>query len=235
MLDTPIKTESPDSLSDRGDQFSSRKWLAAMTLSGCLVPGIYAADLPLMRWVGQRDLPGDLEKAIQLSEFFAHGFGVAIILISIAILFPGQRRKIPRMLACVIGCGVAANTFKSLFARVRPIATSSDLDSIHQTWGSFFPAWRTPETFDYATQSFPSAHTCTAFGLAIALCWLYPRGRFLYLACAGLAAVQRVVSQAHWPSDVAAGLCLSIFVTSCILAFAPVAQWFRRFENPKQV
>ena len=52
---------------------------------------------------------------------------------------------------------------------------------------------------------FPSAHAATAVGLAIALGVLYPRGRWLFIAFAFLAGLQRIEAQAHFASDVLAG------------------------------
>jgi membrane-associated phospholipid phosphatase len=57
-------------------------------------------------------------------------------------------------------------------------------------------------------QSFPSGHTATAVGLALALSSLYPGGRRLFALLAVLAASQRVLFDAHFLSDtlVAAGI-----------------------------
>ncbi len=62
-----------------------------------------------------------------------------------------------------------------------------------------------PFTFSYDFQSFPSGHSAVAFGLALALSLLWPRGRWLFLAGAVAVAVSRVVLGAHYPADVLGG------------------------------
>ena len=48
----------------------------------------------------------------------------------------------------------------------------------------------------------PSAHTSAAVCFAIALCWLYPRGKVAFVTLATLAATQRIAGGAHFLSDV---------------------------------
>ena len=76
------------------------------------------------------------------------------------------------------------------------------------------------------SQSFPSGHTATAVGLAIALCWLYPQGCRLFAGLAVLVALQRIHSGAHFLSDtlVSAGLAVALAVV--LFHFAPVGRWF---------
>ena len=54
-------------------------------------------------------------------------------------------------------------------------------------------------------QSFPSGHTATAVGLAVALACAYPRGRWFFAGMALLAACQRVGDGHHFLSDTLAG------------------------------
>jgi membrane-associated phospholipid phosphatase len=68
-------------------------------------------------------------------------------------------------------------------------------------------------------QSFPSAHSATAVGLAIGLSWLYPRGRWLFAAFAGLAILQRLDADAHYCSDVLAGGGVA-FVVAAICSYS---------------
>jgi membrane-associated phospholipid phosphatase len=53
--------------------------------------------------------------------------------------------------------------------------------------------------------------------LAIVLAAFYPRGRWLFPACAALAGLQRVLSEAHFASDVLWGAALGcIFAPLCV-------------------
>jgi membrane-associated phospholipid phosphatase len=57
-----------------------------------------------------------------------------------------------------------------------------------------------------------------AFGLCAALAWRYPRGRWLFLVFAVSAALQRVATSAHYPSDVCFGASLGFLGAALFLA-----------------
>ena len=79
-------------------------------------------------------------------------------------------------------------------------------------------------------QSFPSAHTATAAGLAAALIWLYPQGRLLFTLLAVLVGCQRIVSGAHFPSDVLVGAAAGCLVATFFLHVGRLPVWFDRWE-----
>ena len=77
-------------------------------------------------------------------------------------------------------------------------------------------------------QSFPSAHTATAVGLAIGLSWMYPRGRWLFAVFAALVACQRMQSCAHYLSDTLFGATVGFLVATVCIEYV---KWFDRFEG----
>lgn len=88
--------------------------------------------------------------------------------------------------------------------------------------------WSFPQE-DVTARSFPSGHTITTFGIAVAI-WLLTRGterasvgRWA-LAWAVLVGVSRVYRGVHWPSDVLAGACLGTLWACGLHA----AVWSRR-------
>jgi membrane-associated phospholipid phosphatase len=62
----------------------------------------------------------------------------------------------------------------------------------------------------YESTSFPSGHTVTAFALATALGFMFPRFRWFALLAAALVAASRVVITAHYLSDVIAGAAVGV-------------------------
>jgi lipid A 4'-phosphatase len=64
--------------------------------------------------------------------------------------------------------------------------------------------------------SFPSGHAATAAAVMTALWCLWPRPLYLYVAGAALVAVSRVITGAHYPSDVIAGAAIAVVVTRAI-------------------
>ena len=190
------------------------------------------ADMPVARYCDYLRVegrwPGDLERLFNMSEVFGHGFGVLFILLTVFVLDPKHRRTIPRLAAAAYGSGLAANCIKMLIARWRPHSFDLSVASVWDTFGGFMAFGAGGSRI----QSFPSAHTATAVGLAIALAWLYPRGRWLFAFFALLVACQRMQSGAHFPSDVLFGAAVGCLVaTFCIEHL----RWLDRFEGKADV
>lgn len=103
--------------------------------------------------------------------------------------------------SCVGLSGIAANILKQLVGRPRPLEWLKS------------GAWL-PHSFPghWLWTSMPSGHTTTAFSLLFALSVLAPRFKILWLALALAIAASRVVVNAHYVSDVAAGAALGMAV-----------------------
>jgi membrane-associated phospholipid phosphatase len=191
--------------------------------------------LHVARYAKQIDVPGDLQRLVRLGEAFAYGGTVAIIVLAAAILDLRGWRVIPRLAICAFGAGLAGDLVKTLVARTRPTAT--DLAGTYQ---ETFVAWlplladeRFAELeikYGSRLQSFPSAHTATAVGLAIGLTVLYPRGRWLFAMLAVLAGLQRIHSQSHFLSDVLAGAALGCAVGALCSGRSPLGRWLAALE-----
>ncbi|MBI2480375.1 MAG: phosphatase PAP2 family protein [Planctomycetia bacterium] len=168
---------------------------------------VFTMDGPLAR-LDVSNLPGDVRRLIQLTEVFAHGTGVGMILVTLWVLDRDRRSFIPRVAALAFLPGMIANLCKLLVTRHRP--SDFDLDAAAST--SFVGI---PGSADFSQlQSFPSGHTATAVGLAIALGSVYPRGRILFASFALFAAAQRVLFDAHFLSDTLVGAGIACFVAA---------------------
>lgn len=206
---------------------------AAALLAGGLV--IMPFDQQLSRPESMQGLPGDLRRFVRLSEIFAHGFGIGVIAIGIWLLVPNKRRFIPRVLVAAIWPAIGVQVVKGCFARYRPIRYLDELSqanypvNIADSWLGWMPRgeWNTI----YASQSFPSAHTATTWGLAIGMCWVFPKGRWLFVFLAVLASIQRVTSFAHWPSDVCFGAAMAFALTGAVMQNWGFGKWLNHFEN----
>jgi membrane-associated phospholipid phosphatase len=164
------------------------------------------------------DLPGDVEKAINLSEVFAHGFGVAAVLGSVFFLTPGRRRVVWCAVLVTLVSGLSANLMKGCVVRVRPHAQAT-ISVVGHDSGDPTRVAVAESYWDARQRSFPSGHAATAWGLAIGLGWVFPRGVWLFAIFAMMASLQRLTSGAHFPSDVLAGAsiaCLSAAGLWCI-------------------
>lgn len=196
-----------------------------------------AFDISIAQSVGAGNLPGDVSRTLDVSEFFAHGFGMLVIASAVWILLPEQKRYVPRILACAFGAGLVANLIKSCIGRFRPVAYLNEYpETVDQTFCGSFLAFNSGPAIEWShpVQSFPSAHAATAFGLAMALTWLFPRGRYLFFFLAILASAQRVVSLAHWTSDVFIGAAVGIVIAETLLRSQIGNLMFARIENPER-
>ena len=77
-------------------------------------------DIPVARFAATAWTLGDVRKLLDISEAFAHGFGVLLILLTVAVLDPGNMRKLPRIVTCTFGAGLIAQVAKHLLPRIRP-------------------------------------------------------------------------------------------------------------------
>ena len=174
---------------------------------------VFAAALPLdcglAQWCLAGNVPHLLRDPLKLCAVFGHGLMAAVVLLAMYQLDPSRRRALWWVLACVALSGLAANGAKLLVARTRP----GGFDFQHGVWATF-GHWL-PATS--VAQSFPSGHTATAAGLALALAALYPRGRWLFLLLVVLVGCQRIECGAHFLSDVLAGAAASCLVVACCL------------------
>jgi membrane-associated phospholipid phosphatase len=171
-------------------------------------------------------MPNELHRLIVLSEAFAYGSGVAVILLCAFLIDPAARRAMPRMAAGSLGAGILTNSIKLLVARTRPMHASLSGSAL-ETFGGWLPLTGGHS----AHQSFPSSHAATAVGLAVMLAWRYPRGRYLFAALAVLASVQRIESLSHFTSDTLWGAAIGYFLASACIGGTPLARRFDRLEG----
>jgi undecaprenyl-diphosphatase len=195
--------------------------VALVGLAGLALP----YDVVLSRWATGPLLPGDVRKFIGFGEIFGHGLGVAAIAIAVFQLDPSRRWALPRALAIALGGGLAANLMKFLVVRTRPHGFDLATGDVWRTLGSW--TWERTSV----NQSFPSAHTATAVAFAVALGAMYPHARRFFLALAVLVGVQRIVSGAHFFSDVCCGAAVGWLVARLALRLPGSASWRRRLRT----
>ncbi|MDP7015691.1 MAG: phosphatase PAP2 family protein [Pirellulaceae bacterium] len=208
----------------------------------CLLAPLAAwtIDEPLARFLYTRGFPGDIAKFIALCEVFSHGAGVGGLLIVILCLDP-QPRRVLRLAICAFGGGLTANAFKLVVARMRPhtyFQVQLEQSELASSFGPFLP-WANGDKLilDYAEygsafQSFPSGHTATAAGFAVALVYFYPRGRWIFFVLVLMAAVQRWETNAHFLSDTMVGAAIGfVWAGWFTKAGSRGANWLLRYEQ----
>jgi len=194
-------------------------------------------DVAIVNAADPADWPGDLKRLFQLSELFAHTFGIILIIFGVWYLSPNRRKFIPRLIACAAFPSITAQLIKLCVARHRP--TSYLSEQLIPNWPeSTDVTWQGARTevamnVQYATQSFPSAHAAIVCGMAIGLSYVFPRGRNLFVGVAVIAAMQRVIFFAHWPSDVAVGASLGFLIAGGLVQDWGIGGLCGRLERAK--
>ncbi len=219
-------------------QGSPRRSLTALAaVLACLGVAALAIDLPVASWCKTGKVPRELLRLMNFSEVFAHTTGVVVLMLTALALDPGLRfpsfrwpalrwpsfqptlsqERLARMICATATGGLLVDAIKLMVTRVRPRA--ADLASQASVLGTFGDAALRAVTSSRSDfHSFPSGHAAVAAGFAAALAWRYPRGRWLFMAVAVSAALQRIVTSAHYPSDVCFGAALGLLGASMFLA-----------------
>jgi membrane-associated phospholipid phosphatase len=217
--------ETPYISSERPSLVTGLHWLAVPFVFISLGFLALSVDCSIGRWCVEKNCPVWLENLFSTIEPFGNGLGVAIICITIFCLDVKGRWALPRILCSAYLAGLAANGLKLLLARSRPYS----FDFCGGVWTTF-GAWLPGVSAGSIGQSFPSGHTTTAVALAIALIWVYPRGRFLFPIMAVLVGCQRIEAGAHFLSDVLWGAALGSFIALSFIKIGVIPHWFDLLE-----
>ena len=196
-------------------------------------------DLPVASWCKAGGVPKEVLRFLNFSEVFAHTMGVAVILVAALVLdpalaFPSLRwpairwpsfqptapqERMARMIGATACGGLMVDLVKAVVDRARPRAI--DITSQASAWATFGLVPSGGHHSD--ANSFPSGHAAVASGLFAALAWRYPQGRWLFLTLAVSAALQRVATAAHFPSDICLGAAFGLAGAALFLTDRPSA------------
>lgn len=148
------------------------------------------------------------------------GFIGTWIVIAIAFLLTDRKSKhktkraIPTLLAPLLA-GAAAELLKLIFTRERPVS-----DAIIQDGGYHF---RFPFSgfIDGSNLGLPSSHTAVAFGGACMLAFFLPKARILLILLALGCGYSRMITGAHFASDVFLGALVGYAIAKWIASSLP--------------
>ncbi len=183
-------------------------------------------DMPLAQWFHAKHLSRDVKKIFDLAEVFGHGFGAGMILLTVLVLAPRERIRLPRVVFAAYFAGIAGTMVKLAYSRHRPNKMEGLETTVFNSFGSWFPFFSTSSDW----QSFPSGHSAMAAGLAIGLSWLFPRGKWLFAVLAAMVMVQRLASGYHYLSDTLWGAAIGWLLAAACLPGGWLARPFDRLE-----
>lgn len=195
-----------------------RLWAPTALLAAGFFAAFLPFDGPISRGLAGVRLGGDIRRELEAIQQYGQGVSSCLIALVIWLQDPRQRRRLADWLAAVLVCGVIVNAMKMLVGRPRP-----QFDDPWRFLGPFgqYPigrnmgvhhAWEFWEDISSRLWSMPSSHTAYACIMAVFIGTVYPRLRGLALAVALLVGLGRVITTAHYPTDVIVGAALGLIV-----------------------
>jgi membrane-associated phospholipid phosphatase len=178
--------------------------IGMLVASAGLIVAENAGYLPPRPGLSRRVLIGsDLRREARAVEQFGQVISSILVIVLIWQLDPARRRYLPAIAATFIVTAGVVTVMKHTVGRARPAAGEA---------GEFRSEPPGAE-MDAKAESFPSGHSASAVATAVVLTALYPRGRYVFWTLALSVAALRFVNNAHWLSDVVAGVAVG-YVTA---------------------
>ncbi|WP_447963219.1 phosphatase PAP2 family protein [Nitrospira sp. Ecomares 2.1] len=217
--------QSPASPSPRRSQFLlPQSPLVVFGLSGLLFFGLFAS-LALV------DGP-----TIQIVHSFTHpaidhignvgnhlGDGLTLVLISLGIGAVGFRLGWPAWKSACIHT-LLAHGVAGLFTQILKHTIGRPRPRLKQGQD-----WEIAPSFESGWDSFPSGHTTASFSVATVLAHYFPNARYLWFGLAAFGGICRVISGAHFPTDVLGGILVGI--GTALIIIHPPHKWKRLSQH----
>jgi 4-amino-4-deoxy-L-arabinose transferase-like glycosyltransferase len=190
----------------RNEPQSSRRWWLTFHFAFLTVAGLaWCFDASAFNffneWYNGPNRPnGELHQIILSSAMFGQGLGM-VLAVALVWLLDRRKSRAVTIVFVLIAASLASSVGKTLIGRERPLQSKGE------------SVFHGPALGVYSSrqQSMPSGHTTTAAALAVVLARFYPSLRTLMIVLTFGVAMNRVVTVAHYPSDVVVGAWVGIF------------------------
>lgn len=222
---------SDGSGSAAADQLPRWWWLWAL-LGIALTFALLPLDGAVAQWARGIRIGGDIRRELEVIQQFGSFTSLLITAVVIWAMDPRWRTRLADATAAVLVSIAVTHPAKMLIGRPRP--KFNDPEFFCGPFGAYpvkhglvASGWEVWRGISSDLASMPSSHTSAAMTLAVVLAWFYPRLRWLVIFLVITVGVARVILQAHYPADVAAGATLGY-----LAAIVPLArQWGSRIAR----
>ena len=202
-----------------------KRLLVVLALTAVLAAMLLPLDGPIAQFCRAHPLGGDLRRSLEALQQYGD---LGTILVVSAVVFLLDRARRGRLLDLYLASGatfLACQVLKMLVGRPRPF--------LQDPWGFTGPwravrfrpladsapayAWEFWRNGIAALWSMPSSHTAAAMALSLFLVHVYPRLRPLAASIVVVVGVGRVVTGAHYPTDLLIGALLGYVVSAPLI------------------
>ncbi|MFN0011042.1 MAG: phosphatase PAP2 family protein [Phycisphaerales bacterium] len=193
-------------------------WAPPMLMIAAALVFVLPRDEAIRAWVRSMPLSGDFKREVETLQQFGQGAISVLIGLVILLVDPARRRRLLDWIAGALVLTVVVNVLKGLIGRPRPLHN----DATHAAGPFGLYPLREPEgvrslwnlrsgwTGGYDLASMPSRHAAFAVLAAVFLSIVYPRLRLVVIPLALLVCAARVLTDAHWASDVLVGAAIGL-------------------------
>lgn len=194
-----------------------RRWAIPLVLAPLAFALVYPFDGPIQsiaKWFSSAVLGGDLRREWEAWQQFGAVGSILFVSALIFLLDRSRARKLLDLYAASLFGLVLYSMLKMFIGRPRP--KFDDPTTILGPWGAYplGPEKGIRHAWEAGAElwSLPSSHTVAAAILAWFLIRMYPALWPLCVAAVGVVGAGRVISNAHWASDVVVGLFLGFAI-----------------------
>ncbi len=197
-------------------------WAVPMLMVAAAVIFALPVDAAIRNWVRGLPLSGDFKREVETLQQFGQASISIVIGLAIVLLDRPRRRRVLDWIAGAIVLGIVVTVVKGLVGRPRPLlndpthaAGPFGLYPLHQAaTGVANARWTLKSGWagGYDLASMPSRHAAFATLAAVFLSIAYPRVRPIAITLAAIVCAARVITDAHWTSDVLVGAALGLAV-----------------------
>ena len=196
--------------------------LAAVVAAALVLPW----DGVISHWAVAVHLGGDVRRTFETLQQYGDLGTLVLTGLIIWLLDPTRRRRLWDLALASGLTGLACLVLKILVGRPRP--------ALAEPWGFLGPIERFPmpdgqggqnwlHTWNLGVRgvsdlwSMPSSHTAAAMALSLFLVSIYPRLRPLAVAMVVIVGLGRLLTGAHYPSDLLAGAAVALLIAGPVV------------------